>query len=274
VSRDVGDEERKIVSVLFVDLVGFTSRSDGADPEDVRARLRPYFLRVKQEIERVGGTVEKFIGDAAVGVFGAPTTHGDDAARAVQAALQITRAIDELNEEDPELGLAIRVAVDTGEAVVAVGTPAREGEAIATGDVMNTASRLQQVAPIGGVVVGEVTYRATRELFDYEPLDPVAVKGKAEPIPIWLAKATSERERPPLAPLTGRARELELLTTLWDKVVADPQASARHVDRTAGDRQEPPGVSTRRGLRGRPLGDRTRQARRGHRVVAPFRRGG
>jgi class 3 adenylate cyclase/tetratricopeptide (TPR) repeat protein len=221
VSRELAEEERKVVSVLFVDLVGFTSRSDGADPEDVQARLRPYFLRVKQEIETVGGTVEKFIGDAAVGLFGVPTTHGDDAARAVQAALQITRAMDELNEEHPALGLAIRVAVDTGEAVVAVGARAREGEAIATGDVMNTASRLQQVAPIGGVVVGEVTYRATRELFDYEPLDPVAVKGKSQPIPIWLAKATSERERPPLAPLTGRARELELLTTLWDKVVAD-----------------------------------------------------
>lgn len=210
------------MSVLFVDLVGFTTTSDGADPEDVQARLRPYFVRVKHEIEAVGGTVEKFIGDAAVGVFGAPTTHGDDAARAVQAALQITRAMDELNEEDPALGLAIRVAVDTGEAVVSVGARAHEGEAIATGDVMNTASRLQQAAPIGGVVVGELTYRATRELFDYEPLDPVAVKGKAEPIPIWLAKAAlAERERPPLAPLTGRSRELELLTTLWDKVVAD-----------------------------------------------------
>jgi class 3 adenylate cyclase/tetratricopeptide (TPR) repeat protein len=209
------------VSALFVDLVGFTTRSDGADPEDVQARLRPYFLRMKQEIEAVGGMVEKFIGDAVVGLFGAPTTHGDDAARAVQAALQITRAIEELNEEDPALGLAIRVAVDTGEAVVAVGARALEGEAIATGDVMNTASRLQQVAPVGGVVVGELTYRATRDLFDYEPLEAVEVKGKTEPISIWLAKAASERERPPLAPLTGRARELELLTTLWDKVVAD-----------------------------------------------------
>src|SRR4030095_7974139 len=98
-------EERKIVSVLFADLAGFTAESDGVDPEDVKARLRPYFARAREQIESVGGTLEKFIGDAVVGLFGAPTSREDDAIRAVQTAWQIIRAIDELNEEEPTLEL-------------------------------------------------------------------------------------------------------------------------------------------------------------------------
>jgi class 3 adenylate cyclase/tetratricopeptide (TPR) repeat protein len=215
-------EERKVVSVLFADLAGFTAGSDGADPEDVKARLRPYFTRAREEIESVGGTVEKFIGDAVVGLFGAPTSREDDAVRAVQAAWQVTRAIDELNETDPTLELAIRVAVDTGEAVVDVDSDAGRGETIATGDVMNTASRLQHEAPVGGVVVGERTYRSTQHAFDYEPLPPVTVRGKAAPIAIWrVVGPRSEHERAPLAPLIGRSRELELLGAVWDKVRAD-----------------------------------------------------
>ena len=111
-------EERKVVSVLFADLAGFTAASDGADPEDVKARLQPYFARAREEIESLGGIVEKFIGDAVVGLFGAPTSREDDAARAVEAAWGIARAIDGLNEQDPTLELAVRIAVDTGEAVV------------------------------------------------------------------------------------------------------------------------------------------------------------
>jgi class 3 adenylate cyclase/tetratricopeptide (TPR) repeat protein len=221
-ASDLLGEERKVVSVLFADLVGSTASADAADPEDIRARLRPYYARVRDEIESVGGTVEKFIGDAVVGVFGAPTSHEDDPSRAVQAAIQVLRAIEQLNEQDPQLALAVRVAVDTGEAVVSLGTPTERGEAIATGDVMNTASRLQQVAPIGGIVVGRRTFLATREVFDYEALDAVTVKGKAEPIPIWGVRGSrSEQERPALAPMIGRSRELQLLATLWDKVRAD-----------------------------------------------------
>src|SRR5438093_3136282 len=175
-----GAEERKIVSVLFVDLVGFTAASEKADPEDVRARLRPYHARVKQEIERFGGTVEKFVGDAVMAVFGAPVAHEDDAERAVNAALRVLAAIDELNDEHPDLELAVREAVNTGEAVVALGARPAEGEAMVAGDVVNTAARLQQAAPVGGIVVGEATFRATRDLFEYEALDAVAVKGKAE----------------------------------------------------------------------------------------------
>src|SRR6266545_1450038 len=106
-------EERKVVTVLFCALVGFTSRSDRADPEDVRAALRPYHALLKREIERFGGTVEKFIGDAVMAVFGAPVAHEDDPERAVRAALRITEAIDELNEEHPGMALAVRAAVNT-----------------------------------------------------------------------------------------------------------------------------------------------------------------
>src|SRR6185503_2057604 len=142
-------EERKVVSVLFVDLVAFTAASESADPEDVRARLRPYHARVKQEIERFGGTVEKFIGDAVMAVFGAPVSREDDAERAVHAALRILAAIDELNAEHPDLELAVRGAVNSGEAMVTLSARPAEGEGMVAGDVVNTAARLQQHAPVG-----------------------------------------------------------------------------------------------------------------------------
>jgi class 3 adenylate cyclase/tetratricopeptide (TPR) repeat protein len=236
-------EERKVVSVLFADLAGFTARSDGADPEDVKARLRPYFTRARDQIVSLGGTVEKFIGDAVVGLFGAPTSREDDAVRAVQAALQITRAMDDLNEEDSTLQLAVRIAVDTGEVVVDLDSNVERGEGIATGDVMNTASRLQHEAPVGSVVVGERTYRSTSQSFEYEPLDPVSVRGKLTPLLIWrVVGPRSEQERAPLAPLIGRTRELGLLGTVWDKVRADRQT---HLVTVIG----PPGIGKSRLVR-------------------------
>src|SRR5262245_3389732 len=172
-------EERKVVSVLFVDLVGFTAASEDADPEDVRARIRPYHARVRQEIERYGGTVEKFIGDAVMAVFGAPLAHEDDAERAVRAGLRILEAIEELNETDPELSLQVRIGVNTGDAVVSLDARPEQGEGIVTGDVVNTASRLQGAAPVNAIAVSEQTYRQTERVFDYEPLEQVEVKGKA-----------------------------------------------------------------------------------------------
>src|SRR5918992_1695773 len=133
-------EERKVVSVLFVDLVGFTARSHDADPEDVRAALAPYHQRLKREIERFGGTVEKFIGDAVMAVFGAPVAHEDDAERAVRAALRITEAIQEMNEGNAPYELAVRGAVNTGEVLVSLSEKMKQG---LVGDVVNTASRLQ-----------------------------------------------------------------------------------------------------------------------------------
>src|SRR5712691_4549796 len=219
-------EERKVVSVLFVDLVGFTARSDHADPEDVRATLRVYHDLLRREIERFGGTVEKFIGDAVMAVFGAPVAHEDDAERAVRAALRILEAIEELNETRPELDLAVRGAVNTGEAVVALGARPEVGEGFVTGDVVNVASRLQGVAPVGGVVVGELTHRPTREVIHYEDLPPISVKGKDEPIPIWRAIAARSRfgvdiEPGTSTPLIGRAGELSLLQGSFERVVRD-----------------------------------------------------
>jgi class 3 adenylate cyclase/tetratricopeptide (TPR) repeat protein len=218
-------EERKVVTVLFCDLVGFTALSDQADPEDVRATLRPYHLRLQQEIERFGGTVEKFIGDAVMAVYGAPVAHEDDPERAVRSGLRILGAIGELNETHPNLELAVRIGINTGDAVVALSQPAsREG--IVTGDVVNTASRLESVAPPGGVVVGESTYRATKDFFEYDQLEPVRVKGKAEPLPIWLARASRSRygsdvDLQPTTPFVGREDELEVLKRSYARTLRE-----------------------------------------------------
>src|SRR5947199_1824501 len=180
-------EERKLVTVLFCDIVGSTATAEQLDPEDVRARLAPYYSRVRTELERFGGTVEKFIGDAVVALFGAPVAHEDDPERAVRAALAIRDAIDELNAEDEWLDLKIRIGVNTGEALVVVGAKASEGEGMAAGDVMNTAARLQSAAPVNGVLVGELTYRATRDAVDYVEAEPITAKGKSEPVAVWEA---------------------------------------------------------------------------------------
>jgi class 3 adenylate cyclase/tetratricopeptide (TPR) repeat protein len=211
-------EERKIVSVLFVDLVGFTSRFDRGDPEDVRALLRPYHAAARRQIERFGGTVEKFVGDAIMAVFGAPVAHEEDAERAVRAALRVLDAVEELEA---------RAAVATGEAVVTIGAHPEAGEGIAAGDVVNTASRLQQVAPHGSLVVDEPTYRVTRHAIDYERLAPVTVKGKSEPIPLWRALAPTDRygidaERSLRTPLVGRQRELSLLEDVYRRALEEP----------------------------------------------------
>ena len=216
-------EERRLVTVLFCDLVGFTARSDQADPEDVGALLRPYHARQRAEIERLGGTLDKFIGDGVMAVFGAPVAHEDDPERAVRCALGMLAAIEELNQE-ASLDLAVRIGITSGEALVRQG-PARQTEGV-VGDVVNTASRLQGVAPVGGVVVGEATFRATRRLFDYQELDPVRVKGKADPLPVWrLLGARSrtglEAVRRAGAPFVGRQAELGLLKELFERTVAE-----------------------------------------------------
>ena len=210
------------MSVLFCDLVGFTAASERQDPEDVRARVRPYHARLRQEIERYGGTVEKFVGDAVMAAFGAPVAHEDDAERAVRAGLAILEAIEDLNETDPDLDLQVRVGINTGEAVVALAARPEQGEGIVTGDVVNTAARIQGAAPVGGVAVGEQTYHATSRVFEYEPLEPVSVKGKAEPMPLWRPKAAHARfgsdiARQFKAPLVGRELEKSLLIGIFER---------------------------------------------------------
>jgi len=217
-------EERKVVSVLFCDLVGFTAKSERADPEDVRAVLRTYHDRLKKEIERLGGTVEKFIGDAVMAVFGAPTAHEDDAERAVRAGLRILEAISELNEEGPDRGLSVRIGVNTGEAVVTLGARAERGEAMVAGDVVNTAARLQAAAPQDSVVVGAPTERITRDHIDYEELEPVSVKGKSEPVRLFRALSARGRygvdvDQRTRSPFIGRTYELELLLRTFARSV-------------------------------------------------------
>ena len=175
-------EERKVVTVVFADLVGFTSRTERLDPEDVRAVLGPYQARLKYELERNGGTVEKFIGDAVMAIFGAPVSHEDDPERAVRAALAICDWATSTHE-----GLEIRIAVNTGEAFVALEARPEHGETMLVGDVVNTASRMQAAAPVNGILVGEATFRATRDVVEYRPHALLHARGKAEPIKVWQA---------------------------------------------------------------------------------------
>ena len=209
-------EERKVVTVLFADLVGFTRRAEQLDPEDVRRMLTPYHAGVKAELESFGGTVEKFIGDAVVALFGAPLAHEDDPERAVRAALAVREAIAELNASDPTLGLHVRIGVTTGEAMIALRARPSEGEGMAAGDVVNTGSRLQSAAPVDGILVDEATYRATATVVEYRDAEPVHAKGKSEPLPVWEVVATRTRLGVDIAfrggaELVGREQELRLL---------------------------------------------------------------
>ncbi len=209
-----GRRERKVVTVLFADLAGFTSRAEAMDPEDVAALLDPYHARLKSELERFGGTVEKFIGDAVMAIFGAPVAHEDDAERAVRAALAIR---DWAEEEEIEL----RVGINSGEALVTLDARSDEGQTMAAGDVVNTAARLQAAAPLGGILVGEQTFRATGKAIEYAEAEPVEAKGKAQPVVAWRvlrARARASVERVHGATLVGRGREVELLAGALDRV--------------------------------------------------------
>jgi class 3 adenylate cyclase/tetratricopeptide (TPR) repeat protein len=209
-------QERKVVTVLFADLVGFTSRAEALDPEDVGVMLELYHSRLKHELERYGGTVEKFIGDAVMALFGAPVAHEDDPERAVRAALAIRAAIAELNESDPRRDLHVRIGVTTGEAIVTLDARPDAGQGMAAGDVVNTAARLQSAAPEDGILVDEQTRRAVEPAFDLDPADPVVAKGKAEPIAVWSVAGPRSSfgidvEQDSRTPLVGREREREVL---------------------------------------------------------------
>jgi class 3 adenylate cyclase/tetratricopeptide (TPR) repeat protein len=214
------------VSVLFCDLVGFTAASEAADPEDVRARIRPYHASLQHELERYGGTVEKFIGDAVMAVFGAPVTHEDDPERAVRAGLRILEAIEELNEREPALDLQVRVGIDTGQAVVSVQARPERGEGIVAGDVVNTAARIQAAAPVNGVAVSQETFRQTERVFAYEPLASVEAKGKSEPMRLYRAvearaRFGSDLIRTQETLFVGREVEKTLLQGLFDRCARD-----------------------------------------------------
>ena len=208
-------DERKVVTVLFADLVGFTSRSEQMDVEDVRSTLVRYHDLVRRELERFGGTVEKFIGDAVVAMFGAPVAHEDDPERAVLAALAIQAAMAHLRDTVPQLDLHVRIGVNTGEALVSLGANPLAGEGVAHGDVVNTAARLQAAAAVDGVLVGEVTFRATGRVVEYEPADDLRVKGKRVSLKVWSARAArpadTDPRSPHATPLVGRDSQLDAL---------------------------------------------------------------
>jgi class 3 adenylate cyclase len=218
-----GSEERKLVTVLFIDIVGSTARADRADPEDVKDFLRRFHDPVREQVARYGGAIEKFIGDAVVAVFGAPRAHEDDAERAVRCALQIVQAVGELDAGAKAVELTVRAGVTTGEAVVTLGSAYERGEPLATGDVLSTASRLQSVAPPGRVVVDAETYFATRRAIRYDTLAPVAVKGKSAPLEVWLAIGLADQDEK-VAPATqtvGRDEDLALLMAIYGRARRD-----------------------------------------------------
>ncbi|HEX4747061.1 MAG TPA: adenylate/guanylate cyclase domain-containing protein [Gaiellaceae bacterium] len=214
-------EERRVVTVVFTDLVGFTERSEELDPEDVRSLLTTYYTNVRSIFEEHGGTVDKFIGDAVLAVFGAPVAHEDDPERAVRAALAVCAWAG--TRSDVEL----RAGVNTGTAFVAL-EPSETGIGIVAGDIVNTASRIQSAAPIGAVLVGEATYEATRETFEYEARGEIEAKGKSEPIrvfePLAARVAIGGGRRGGHGTLVGRTSELEALRSALATVRAEPES--------------------------------------------------
>jgi class 3 adenylate cyclase/tetratricopeptide (TPR) repeat protein len=217
-------EERKVVTALFCDLVGFTATSESADPEDLDSMLDAYFTMARNQIEGHGGTVEKFIGDAVVGVFGVPAAHEDDPERAVRAGLRIVEDAEAMTSIGPA-PLRLRVGINTGEALVRLGVSAASGKGFLTGDSINTASRIQSVAPEMGVAVGLATYEATALVFDYAEAQPETLKGKSEPVRVFHAKGPRARlgtdvTRVHDAPFIGREIDLAILKGIFDKTLA------------------------------------------------------
>ncbi|MGZ4200729.1 MAG: adenylate/guanylate cyclase domain-containing protein, partial [Thermoleophilaceae bacterium] len=219
-------EERRQVTVVFADLSGYTAVAEQMDPEAVKGLVERCLRRLGEEVERHGGRVDKYIGDNVMAIFGAPVAHEDDAERAVRAALGMQAAMTEINDgldETHGVTFALRVGVNTGEVIA--GAVGREYTVI--GDTVNVASRLETASRPGQVTVGERTYRATRHVVDYRPLEPLELKGKAEPVcayeaigvlaaqPVGRMLARSE------APLVGRGEELRLLESLYGRVVSE-----------------------------------------------------
>ena len=217
--------ERRLVSILFADLVGFTALAEGRDSEETRELLTRYFDLAREVVGRYGGTVEKFIGDAVMAAWGAPTAHEDDAERAVRAGLDLVDGVTRLAP-----GLRARAGVLTGEAAVTIGAV---NQGMVAGDLVNTASRLQSAAPPGAVLVGEATQRAAVKAIAFEPAGEQALKGKAAPVPAWRAlrvvaeRGGRNRSETLEAPFVGRQDELRLLKDLFH--ATDREGRARLV---------------------------------------------
>jgi class 3 adenylate cyclase/tetratricopeptide (TPR) repeat protein len=224
--------ERRVVSILFADLVGFTTLAEGRDAEDTRELLSRYFDLSQDVIARYGGVVEKFIGDAVMAVWGAPTAHEDDAERAVRAALELVDAVKSLGP-----GIAARAGVLTGEAAVTIGAT---NQGMVAGDLVNTASRLQSVAAPGTVLVGEATQRAASRAIAFEEAGEQILKGKTSPVPAWRALRVvaqvggRNRAETLEAPFVGRDDELRQLKDLFHATARDRRARLVSVIGPAG----------------------------------------
>src|SRR5262245_28598518 len=229
--------ERRLVSVLFADLAGFTSLSESRDHEEVRELLSRYFDACRTLIERYGGTVEKFIGDAVMAVWGAPVATEDDAERAVRAALDLVAGVQTLGDEVGVSQLRARAGVLTGEATVTIGA---DGQGMVAGDLVNTASRVQAAAPPGAVYVGEGTRRTTEQAVVYEPAGDHELPGKSGLVPLWRALRVVSGARGALkaegleAPFVGRGRELRLLKDLYHATAEERTAHLVSVTGVAG----------------------------------------
>jgi class 3 adenylate cyclase len=217
-------EQRKTVTILFADVVNSTGRGESTDPESTRHMLSRYFDVMKLALERHGGTVEKFIGDAVMSVFGIPTVHEDDALRAVRAAHDLTDALAALNAELAATGwrpISVRIGINTGEVVT--GDPA-SGQTLVTGDAVNVAARLEQAAQPGDILLGATTQLLVRDAVTTEALPPLELKGKAEPVPAYRLvsmSASGAGERRHDTPLVGRDAELRLLGEAFQRAVTD-----------------------------------------------------
>ena len=218
-------EIRKTVTVLFSDVVGSTELGERLDPESLRRVMERYFDAVRLVLERHGGTVEKFIGDAVMAVFGIPTLHEDDALRACRAAMEIGDELDRLNkelEQDWGVTVAMRTGITTGEVIA--GDPSSE-QTLVTGDAVNTAARLEQAASAGAVLIGDPTYRMVQDAVEVEPVESIAAKGKAEPVAAYrllsAVPGTPMRMRRLDSPLVGRERELRVLEGAFERSVTD-----------------------------------------------------
>src|SRR5918994_2023259 len=217
-------EERRQVTVLFADLSGYTAFAEGMDPEQVKSQVDRALFRLGHEVERYGGTVDKYIGDNVMALFGAPVAHEDDAERAVRAGLGMQAAMAEVNDGLPDgAHFALRVGVNTGEVLAGA-----VGDAYTVvGDTLNVASRLQTAARPGSVTVGERTMRSTDAAVRYEELEPLELKGKAERVPAWeavglIAEHSVRRVAPASeSPLVGRRQELGALDSLYERVVRE-----------------------------------------------------
>jgi len=208
-------EERKVVTILFADVTGSTAIAERLDPEQTRTMMGRFFQAMTEVIGRYEGTVEKYIGDEVMAVFGLPVAHEDDPERAVRAAAAMRERLDELNgelEATRGIALQMRIGINTGE-VVADPQATEKGEFMVTGDAVNVAARLRGAAEPGGTVVGERTYWNTVPLVEYRPLSPLALKGKSLPVQAWefvrlLPEATRRGASGLRAPMIGREEEV------------------------------------------------------------------